>query len=444
LAAALRRLSLESVIHCTIAATIVAVAGSASWSADLRSIAAPVRAAGIAGLFVLGLGYALKRRTSSMHTRAAFVAAGCFLALAAASATWSVDPTETMLRGGAFGLLIAAAAALGAGVAGQARAARRLLYALLAGSALVALIGLAIYVVSPDDALQPATGDSGARFRGLGQNPNTVAMLFAATLPLAALLLVDARSARGRVLAGVTFLLLAGSIAASGSRGAIAAACAGLLLFGLFAVGRAISRVAVIVGVVVLGVVLAAIASFPEPLSRAEAAKVKSPAGNTERYTPNDAQYVVRLEDEIGYSGGSHGRSTDDLWSGSGRLDAWRGALAQGDERRLLGYGFGTESAVFVDRFQDFQGGVPENSFIGLFLQLGIVGVGLFAVLGAALAVAAVRSLKRDRALAATCIGVIGAGIVLSMVQSFFYAVGNVATLTLWVSAFLPAARASE
>jgi O-antigen ligase len=269
-------------------------------------------------------------------------------------------------------------------------------------------------------------------------------MLFAATLPLAALFVLEARSVRVRLLGAATLLLLAGSIAASGSRGAILAACAGVLLFGLAVARRATSRAVVVGAVVVAGIGLASIASIPQPLSQVEAAKVKNPSRNTEKYTANDAQYAIRLEDEIGYSGGYHAPSKSNFWSASGRLQAWRGALAQGYRRPLLGYGFGTEATVFVDRFQVFQGGVPENSFIGLFLQLGVVGVALFLGLVVALALAAVRSLRMDRALAAACIGVLGAGLVLSFVQSFFYAVGNVATLTLWVSAFVPAARASE
>jgi O-antigen ligase len=122
----------------------------------------------------------------------------------------------------------------------------------------------------------------------------------------------------------------------------------------------------------------------------------------------------------------------------SGRVHAWEGALRQGDDRPLLGYGFGTEEKVFVDRYRDFEGGVPENSFIGLFLQLGAVGLAVFLALLAALVGAALRAGGR---VAAVGLAVLATGIVLAVVQSYVYAVGNVATLGVWICAFLPAGR---
>jgi O-antigen ligase len=109
-----------------------------------------------------------------------------------------------------------------------------------------------------------------------------------------------------------------------------------------------------------------------------------------------------------------------------------------------VGHGFGTEEAVFVDRFWGFQGGVPENSFLGLFLQLGAVGVVLFLVLIGALAAATLRVLRTERNLAAACLGVLGAGVVLSLVQSYLFAIGNVAMLTVWTCALLPAGRSRD
>jgi hypothetical protein len=438
----LRRTSLESAVVVTLAVTIVAVACAASWSVSLRNVANPVRAAALVMLGALAVAYAAERAGSfaAIGVRIEHGVAAVFLLLVATSIAWSVDPERTLARGGAFGLLLIAAAAIGAGAARDGRAARRVLGAVLAAAVCVALVGLVVYLVSSSDALQPATGQTGARLRGIGQSPNTVAMLFAVALPAAGLFAAEARSSRVRGSSLVAFALLACSIALSGSRGALAAAAAGLLLFGWMAVRRLARRVVVVAAVAALTAGLAGIGELPQPLSAAEAAKTKSPSANTEKYTPNDAQYDVRLEDEVGYSSGP-GRGHRGFLSTSGRLDAWRGAIGQGDDRPLLGYGFGTEEDVFVDRYQTFQGGVPENSFIGLFLQLGIVGVAVFAVLVALLSRGAIRGRHSDENLTAACVAVLGAAIVLTLVQSYVYAIGNVATLAVWVVAFLAPAR---
>jgi hypothetical protein len=335
-------------------------------------------------------------------------------------------------------LLFVAAAALGARAACDRRAARRVLWAVLAGAAVVALIGVGIYLVSKADALQPATGQAGARFRGLGENPNTVSMLFAAALPLAVLLAAGARAGWTRAGAALVFILLGGSIAFSGSRGALVGACAALLVLALGAARRHAVRAALSGAVAVFAAAVIGIGSIPSPLSPAEAARLKTPSANTERRTPNDAEYVVRLEDEIGYAkGDSSGR---DWFSGSGRLDAWEGALDRAAQRPLLGYGFGTEAKTFVDRYESFQGGVPENSYIGLVLQLGYVGLAFFLCLLAALALGALRLLRSDPVLGATCAGVLACGLVLAVVQSYLYAIGNTAAVAVWTCAFLPAA----
>src|SRR5205085_579951 len=217
---------------------------------------------------------------------------------------------------------------------------------------LVALAGIGVYLVRHGRAVQPATTQNPVRFRGIGQNPNTVAMLLAVALPLAALLGLEARTRARRLGAAAAFLLLWGSIVASGSR--------------------------------------------------------RAPPG--------------------------------------GRLDAWRAGLHQGDGRPLLGYGFGTEDHVFVDRLYDFEGGTAENSFVGLFMQLGGAGLALFLLLVASLLLAGWRAVRRaaDRGLAAACFAVLVLGLALAVVQSYVYSVGNTATMSIWICSFLPVAAASR
>jgi len=437
-------LSLESAILVALPATIVAVACGSSWSTGLRDVAHPARAILLVALCALAVVHAAGRRAALRPVTAPLLAAGALVAVAAVSSAWSVAPRHTVARAAGFFLVLLAAAALAAGVADDRRAARRLLASVLVGAVAVALVGLLVYAVWPNDAVQAATGQVGARFRGVGENPNTAAMLFAVTLPLAVLLGLEARSARGRLAAAAAFALLAGSLAMSGSRGALFGAVAGVLVFGLAAVVRPAGRLAAVAGAAVLGLAAVGLGSLPEPLSATEAAKLKSPSANTERRTPNDAEYSFRLEDELGYRSGYRPPASHSLIGGSGRREAWRGALRQGDARPVAGYGFGTEETVFVDRYADFQGGVPENSYLGAYLQLGAVGVLALLALLAGLAFTGVRLLARDRRLAAASLGVLGAGAVLALVQSYLYVAGNTATLALWACAFLPTVRAFE
>jgi hypothetical protein len=432
-----RRLPLERAIVIAVPVTILAIACSSSWSTGLQDIGRPLRAIGLAALVALSMAYARASLRSGRLDRAVAGIAVTFVAIAALSTAWSVEPRHTLAKAIAFGLVLLIAAAVAIGAAGDAEAARRLFWSLLAGAVLVALAGLVVAVASPHDSVQAATRSVGRRYRGIGVNPNTTAMLFAVALPLAVAVWLDARSRRERGLASGAFLLLAGSVVAAGSRGAAAAAVVGLLVLAVAHGCRALPR-AVAAGVAVaLAVTAILVTAVSAPLSAAEAARAKTLVGNTERYTPNDAEYIVRLTDELGSGGSGSSRNVFDT---SGRVEAWRGALRQGDDRPLLGYGFGTEKAVFVDRYRAFEGGVPENSFIGLFLQLGAVGLALFVALLVALTVVAVRFARAGDRTGALALAVLAAAIVLAAVQSYVYAVGNVATLAFWMCAFLPAA----
>jgi hypothetical protein len=125
--------------------------------------------------------------------------------------------------------------------------------------------------------------------------------------------------------------------------------------------------------------------------------------------------------------------------AGDGRMVVWRDAIDQGLERPLAGFGFGNEEQVFVDRSSEFMGSRPENSFIGLFMQLGVVGLLVFIVAVAASLLAFMRR-RRHAGAAAAAAGVLVAGTVMCMFQSYVYSVGNIATTTFWVAALLAAA----
>jgi O-antigen ligase/polysaccharide polymerase Wzy-like membrane protein len=355
-----------------------------------------------------------------------------------------VAPRLTAQRCISFWTLLATAAVLAFSVSGRREAATRILVAVLAGAVAVAVVGLGILAVDPGNAVQDATPSTSARFRGLGQNPNTVAMLFAVGMPIAVWLAVT-RPGRARVAAIAALLLLAGSIVASGSRAALVAGFVGAVVPVLAALRSLRARaaaLAVCTAALAAGILIAEIPD-PNPNVRGSASSY------ARECTKHDAECFLRLEDDVGRPAQGRfqapkGRS---LFGSSGRRQAWEGALEQGADRPVAGFGFGTEGRVFVDRYYSFEGGVPENSFIGIFLQLGAAGAALLCALLASLVVAAVRALVIDRAearlLAATCAAVLFVGLALALSQSYLYAAGNTATLSVWICAFLPTALAA-
>jgi hypothetical protein len=424
----LRRLPFERAILIAVPVTILGIALASSWSTALQSIGRPVRAAGLLALAALAVGYAWSR--PGRLNRAVIATAAAFVAVTVVSATWSVEQRHTLATAAAFAAVLVVSGAFARSADREAQ--RRLLWAVLCGAGLVAVAGLLVAVISPHRAVQAATGAVGRRYRGIGVNPNTDAMLFALAVPLSAVLWLEARR-RTRIAVAASFVLLAGSIVAAGSRGAAAAAIAGLLVLAVSSWRTPLPRVVAAGAAIALAITAIFVTAVSAPLTPAQAAHVKTSVGNTEPYTPNDAEYILRMSDEIGSGSSASSRSFFDT---SGRLEAWQGAIRQGIDRPLLGYGFGTEDAVFVDRYRAFEGGVPENSYIGVFLQLGGFGLVLLLALVAALADAARR---RGGEQAAIGLAMLATGLVLAVVQSYIYAAGNVATLGLWLCAFLPA-----
>jgi hypothetical protein len=445
---ALRRLPLEAAIRLSIPATVVLVALGSNWSPSVRSVGAPLWRLALGALFVLAIAFAavrIDRRELRRRVRApewSFAAA--FVGLATASAVWSVDPRLTLERLASLALVLGAAGALGLAAAGDRALVEHLLESVLAGATAVALLGLSVLVASPGDALQEATKTIPTRYRGIGENPNTVAMLFAAALPLAAWLVLERRG-RARVIALAVATLLAGSIVASGSRAALAVGFAATFAVALVVSASRRDRVRAAVVVGALFAVGIGLGEVPQPNANAQ-----EPAGsaciNCKASRYNADQYF-RLEDELGAPKGSDPGHRRSLFASTGRREAWRGAIRQGGERPLLGYGFGTEDHVFVDRYYSFYGGSAENSYVGMFLQLGVLGLVLLVVLVGALARAAVLAVRGaalgERSTAVACAAVVFAGLALAFVQSYLYSVGNDTTLTVWLCAFLGVALAA-
>ncbi len=440
--AALRLVPVEQAVPAAVAGTIVAFACGSSSVGWLKQLALDVRwvvlfllLACVLALFLLRVAWSRARP---------FVLAAWLVLLAGLSAAWSVDPGLTLGRAASLAVLFVTAFLLATSSASLALI-ERVLVAVLVGAVVVALLGLLLLAVDRDAALQPSSVGVPTRFRGLGEDSNTAPLLFAVVLPIAAWGVVRGGRAWRRVLAAAAFLLLAGSIVGAISRGALVGGFVGVLVVALAAPRTWSGRSGYAAAALALGGLAFGLTALPTaPTSLQAPAAAASSSVSARQFI--DANAVYPLDDEIGSAlpgpdgrplqGGSTGRG--------GRLAAWEGALDLGADRPVAGYGFGTEDRVFVDRYRDFPGGLVHNYYLGLLLQLGAVGLASFLALVVVWFLRAGRAYyrlaERDRFALVACAGMVVAGLATAGVQSYLTSVGNIATGSFWIGAFLLAA----
>jgi hypothetical protein len=457
---AFRRFPLVRALQVAIALVVVTSVLSAGAILSWLETARRLRWAALLLLVVVAVAFALhERRRPARDAVVVGAAAAAFIALALASTAWSGRPALTAGRGVALTLLFLACAAVAIATAGRPRLIERVLEGLLVGVAAVAVGGLLVLLFEHDRAIAPATTVLPARYQGLGGGPNTATMVLAVGVPVAAYLAFAAGRPRALRLGGVALLLLLlGSIVASGSRGALVGAFAGLLAYAVLRERGVRRRVVSAAAVSALFGLAVAITQIPDPLPPGSVNPPEASIGADDPNAPDirpRAGYVesgryVRLQDEIGHPPlgvADTERRVRTLTGTSGRVEAWEGALRQVADRPLLGYGFGTEDRVFVDRYVHFNSGTPENSYVGLLLQLGAVGLAAFVALAAVLLTRALRAAAkltgRQLQLVAACAGGLVAGLALGAFQSFLYATGNNATAAVWLCGFLLAAATS-
>jgi O-antigen ligase len=465
----LRRLAADWVIPVGLACMVVAFAAGSGFQPWVKRLAHDVRWTVLMIVCVAALLDAIRRlfATRSLPPRGLLrfgVLAGSFLVVAAVSTAWSVSPRLTFERAGSLAILFLLAAALASSTAHDVAARVRLFQGLAAGAVVVGVLGLLVLIFDSD--LAALRGPDTWRYRGFTENPNTIAILAAAALPLVFGLALRpiTRGRRAAWIAGG--LLLVASIIASESRGGLLAVCAGTLLVAAFGVEGLRNRVAAVTALMLVfggGIALREAASPAPAQFSSNVAPAPTPPRTTKPAprtkpveppppTPRSILPLVgatselpREVDEIGHPALSKQSTTT---VASGRLAAWKGALELIGDRPILGYGFGTEQQVFVDRWYFFQGGATENSYLGLLLQLGTVGLALIVAIGLALlagGIAAVRVLRGDeRLLVLMGLGVLVAAAVIMLIQSYLYSVGNVATATVWISLFALAPVALE
>jgi hypothetical protein len=459
-----------------LAATVVCFAFGSSAVAALHHFGGTARWVALVALCGVAIAALVRHRPGlPAGARAVVITLGAFLAgLAFASVAWSGDPRLTFHRAASFAIALVAAASLGGVAARDGRVAPACMVAVVVAVACLDAAGLLWLLFPGNHAAQQPTTSAPWRFRGLGENPNTLSMLAGLTIPLAVwAALAPARSPR-RALGAAAAALAFATITLSGSRGALAAAAAGTLVTA-FAQLSAPRRAFVLAGaVVVASLASVALSRIPQPSLNAAApapsgqqtttATTAGPGTTTGVTTTSAAGPTTGVTTTTGTtpapplpprgpvaSDYPYGRLSDEvgqpqqrtLFSSSGRVQAWRGAIAQGNERPLLGYGFGTEARVFFDRYQTFESDVVENSFIGLYLQLGAVGVVALLALLATIGGVGFRG-GPPASLRASTLGVVGGGGVLMCVQSYAYSVGNVSMVPFWAAAGLVVAESAS
>jgi len=481
----LRRALAEWGIPLGVACMVIAFAAGSSAYPHLKHYALDIRWIVLLTLCAAAVFDAFRRLwpTRSLPPRGvlAFSAlAGAFLAVAVVSTAWSVAPRLTFERAGTVGILFLLGAALGTSTADDTAARLRLFQGLAAGAVVVGLLGVGVLVFDYSASAIQATSTSPWRYRGFTENPNTIAILAGASLPILAALAIRASSGRRQAGWFAGSLVLVGSIVASESRGGLLAAFAGTLVVTVFGV-RGLRRQLVAVTALVLvfggGLAMRQAVQPPPPTFTSQIAAPQplpppvqqphTPPGNQTKPTktrpktkpakknpgahqqqPKPAPQIVRPkvrtallpqeQDEIGHPALSKQATTT---VASGRIAAWEGALEQIGDRPILGYGFGTEQKVFLDRWYYFQGGSPENSYLGLLLQVGALGLALVLAMGLALVVGGFRALRivegDDRILVVASLGVIVAAAAIMLIQSYLYSVGNIASATVWISMFV-------
>jgi len=428
------RVQLEGALQALAALVVVwfglAASNERPWNIP---IGRHVRWLALAEFAVLAVAYAVVVRPRVRREAVAVLVAG-FLALAFLSAAWSADGTLTLGRSATLAAVLVSGAALALAARERPEVVESVVLGLIAGVVVLALLGLFELWHDYDRAVVPATTQSPARYTGIGGNPNAMAMLIALVVPAVVWGVVTAPSRAKRILAIAVTALLYGSLVASGSRGALLGALVGTIVFAL-AAALPRQRRLVLVGASVAAFVVGVVAlEIPNPAKTNPTLPFDIQPPPTPPLSPRDAQPKLPLESEVGFPRPGEPQFERTLFTSSGRLDAWRGALRQALDRPLLGYGFGTEERVFVDRYYLHYSSVPENSYLGTLLQLGLAG--LIALL-ALLAFVAAQARFAKAPLAAACAGAVACGLLLAFSQSYLTSAGSPATAPFWLFALL-------
>lgn len=331
-----------------------------------------------------------------------------FIGLCFMSTYYSVDPDLTWQRS-LSALLIYGAVFWCVWEYVDLAGAEKVTNTLLATAALFYGAGL-LLILSPLGWLA-GTG----RFTGVFRNPNFLGLLSAIVLPLVLARILQYK----RWFDIVLFLGVVLSLITSGSRAGILA-CSISTLFILYT--ARVGRIIVSLGIfIVFFQMLATLGAFD--------------SGALEQFG-----FMRRLT-----AMGSLTSSSEVAVSSSGRLNAWGLALQLITTSPLSGHGFGTEASIFNTSSEGFDlGGLRGdsffNSYLGLTVQVGVIGSALFFL---ALFFLFLRPHRKDGAgtredlMLCALRGVVLSGLVTAAFESWIYSVGNGVSFIFWTCVML-------
>jgi exopolysaccharide production protein ExoQ len=333
--------------------------------------------------------------------------------LATVSVLWSIDPRLTIERAGAFAILVAVAMALG--LRGRTTSGIDEIVDGFAISAVGVLLVSALVVI-----LTPR-GIANGELRGIFENANGLGLYLGLTAPA----VVAASERRGRAWLGVGLgTAFAAVTILSHSRSGMAALGIGMIVYE--AAQHRFRRLALgcllIAALIAVGLVLA------KPLERGEPA------------LPNQAVASALAPRSAGPPPGKtqswYARLT------GARTEAWRASLDILEARPIVGYGFGTGDRLFarypyLARFVYFEGDNPNNAYLQLALELGLLGLlAALIVFACALWSGAGKAIREPVApTGAAVLGLLVASLGAALVESIFTSAGAPWALLVWPSA---------
>jgi O-antigen ligase len=312
------------------------------------------------------------------------------------SAFYSIDPALTIKRSSTFLLLYISVFWVIYPTIDSREDSVETINVILYAASIPFFFSLIILLSSPSSAFL------GSRFRGYFSNPNSVGSISAILCPLLIWKAVDKKSTFGKIFLAV----IVPALFLSGSRSGLLGAFLGSLFY-LFNTKKKYRIPATLIGsIVILFILTIGESAIPSISSYLRL--------NTER-----SQNEETLKD-----------------ISSGRTENWNKMTLLLRKKPLLGYGFGTEDKLlgFYNITVASTGKTAHNAFLGIAVQLGIIGFLLFFSPIIYILLMPINS--KDK-IEYSLTGVIIGGLVAGLFESWMYAVGSAFAFPFWVGIIL-------
>ena len=338
---------------------------------------------------------------------------GAFLVFSLVSCLYSIDPMISLLRLASV-ILMYGAIFWGIWVIADEIGEKKVVLIVVNTAAVLFAMHILVAVIDPAGSF-PYLG----RFEGWMINPGTVAGYAASFLSLVLYMTLHKSSRRYWLLVAVIVFILI----MSQTRTELFSASIGSLYFLFFAYPkrRLIS---------LMSFIIVLIASF----AWLRTGPMIFPQGTEDSLNNVDMEVSNYQENP----------RIEHITSLSSRTEKWRIGLAYFLERPLQGFGFGTEDQLFdyhgVDELSYIRtGSYIHNSYLGLVLQVGLVGALLFYVpIGIFLLKEIQVSFSGQHdPLRTSLLAVVLTCMVAAIASSDLYAMGNVKTFPFWISIML-------